>query len=59
MQVDIGSRKLEELDYDIIIGRDLPHALKVIIEFEYLLIKWNNFSIPMNRIKVRKKIEKN
>ena len=54
-QLDKGSGKLEELDYAIIIGRDLPRALKVIIDFEYLVIKWDDFSIPMNETKVRKK----
>ena len=34
-QVDMDSGKLEELGYDMIIGRDLLQALKVIIDFEF------------------------
>ncbi len=35
----------------MIIGRDLLHALNVIIDFEYEVIQWDNVSIPMNRTK--------
>ena len=34
--------KLEELSYDMIIGRDLLQALKVIIDFEYQVIRWDD-----------------
>ena len=38
----------------MIIGRDLLQALKVIIDFEYQVIKWDDVSIPMNRTKLNK-----
>ena len=34
-KVDMDSGKLEELGYDMIIGRDLLQDLKVVIDFEY------------------------
>ena len=52
-QVDMDSGKFEEL-YDMIIGRDLLQALKVIIDFEYQVIRWDDVSIPMNRTKLTK-----
>ena len=57
-QVDMDSGKLEELGYDMIIGRDLLQALKVVIDFEYQVIKWDDVSIPMNRTKLSKNIKK-
>ena len=53
-QVDMDSGRLEGLGYDMIIGRDLLQALKVIIDFEYQVIRWDDVSIPMNRIKLVK-----
>ena len=53
-QVDMDSGRLEELGYDMIIGRDLLQALKVIIDFEYQVICWDDVSIPMNRTKLVK-----
>ena len=53
-QVDMDSGKLEELGQDMIIGRDLLYALKVIIDFEYQVIKWDSISIPINRTKLNK-----
>ena len=57
-QVDMDSGKLEELGYDMIIGRDLLQALKVVIDFEYQVIKWDDVSIPMNRTKLSKNVKK-
>ena len=34
----------------MIIGRDLQQAIKVAIDFEYQVIKWDDVSIPMNSI---------
>ena len=45
----MDSGKLEELGYDMIIGRDLLQALKVVIDFEYQVIKCDDVGIPMNR----------
>ena len=53
-KVDMDSGKLEELGYDMIIGRDLLQALKVVIDFEYQVIRWEDVSIPMNRTKLTK-----
>ena len=50
----MDSGKLEELGYDMIIGKDLLQALKVIIDFEYQVIRWDDVSIPMNRTKLTK-----
>ena len=50
----MDSRKLEELDYDMIIGRDLLQALKAIIDFESQAIEWDDVSISMNRTKLSK-----
>ena len=57
-QVDMDRGKLEELSYDMIIGRGLLQALKVIIDFEYQIIRWDDVSIPMNRTKLSKKKRK-
>ena len=38
----------------MIIGRDLLQALKMIIDFEYQGIRWDDVSIPMNRTKLVK-----
>ena len=40
--------KLEELGYDKIISRDLLQVLKIAIDFEYKVIKWDDVNIPMN-----------
>ena len=50
----MDSGKLGGLGCDMIIGRDLLQALKVIIDFEYCVIKWDNISIPMNQTKLNK-----
>ena len=54
----MDSGKLEELGYDMIICRGLPQALKVIIDFEYQVIRWDDVSIPMNRTKLTKNKKK-
>ena len=48
----MDSARLEELSHDMIIGRDLLQALKVVINFEYKVSKWDDVSIPMNRTKL-------
>ena len=48
--MDGGS--LTELGYDMIIGRDLLKALKMIIDFKHDVIKWEDSQIPMNRTKL-------
>ena len=53
-QVDIDSGELEELGYDMIIGRDLLHILKVVIDFEYKIIRWGDDSIHINRSELSK-----
>ena len=53
-QMDIDQGKLEELGYDMIIGRDLLQALKMTIDFEYQVLKWEGTSIPMNKTKLAK-----
>ena len=50
----MDSDKLEELGYDMIIGMDLLQFLKVVIDFEYQVIKWDDVRIPMNRTKLSK-----
>ena len=52
--MDIDQGKLEELGYDMIIGRDLLQALKMTIDFEYQVLKWEGTSIPMNKTKLAK-----
>ena len=54
----MDSGKLEELGYDMIIGRNLLQVLEVIIDFEYQVIRWDDVSIPMNRTKLTKKKRK-
>ena len=54
----MDSGKLEELGFDMIIGRDLLQARKVIIDFEYQFIRWDDVSIPMNKNKLTKKKRK-
>ena len=44
--------KLEELGYDMIIGRDLLFSLGMIIDFKYSVIRWGENDIPMNRTKL-------
>ena len=44
------SRKFHEM----IIGRDFLQSLKVVIDFEYQVIRWEDVSIPMNRTKLAK-----
>ena len=53
-EVDMDSGKLKEIGYDMIIGRDLLQAHKVVIDFEYQVIRWEDVSIPMNRTKLAK-----
>ena len=38
----------------MIIGRDLLQALMVVINFEYQVIKWDDVSISMNRMRLSK-----
>ena len=57
-QMDIDKGKLEELGYDMIIGRDLLQALKMTIDFEYQVIKWEGTSVPMNKTKLAKSRKK-
>ena len=53
-KVDTDSGKLEELVYGIIIGRNLLQALNVVIDFEYLVIKWDGVSISTNGTRLSK-----
>ena len=46
--------RLDSLGYDMIIGRDLMTSLKMIIDFEYQVLRWENIGIPMNRNKQSK-----
>ena len=57
-QMDLDNGKLEELGYDMIIGRDLLQALKMVIDFEYQVIKWEGTSVPMNKTKLGKNRKK-
>ena len=50
----MDSVKLEEVGYNIIIGRDLQQALNVVIYFDYSFIKWDDVSITMDRTKLYK-----
>ena len=56
--MDIDKGKLEELGYGMIIGRDLLQALKMTIDFEYQVIKWEGTSVPMNKTKLAKSKKK-
>ena len=38
--------KLDKLEYDMIIGRDLLHALRVVIDVEYQVTKWDDSIFP-------------
>jgi len=38
--MDMDNGKLEELGYDMIIGRDLLFSLGMIIDFKYSVIRW-------------------
>ena len=49
---DVDGGSLTELGYDMIIGRDLLKALKMIIDFKHDVIKWEDSQIPMNRTKL-------
>ena len=51
---DVDNGSLLELGYDMVIGRDLLKALKMIIDFEHDTIKWEDSQIPMNRTKLVK-----
>ena len=53
-QEDIDSGKLEYISYDMIIDRDLLHAIKIIIDFDYQVIKWDDVRIPKNQTKSNK-----
>ena len=50
--MDMDNGKLEELGYDMIIGRDLLFFLGMIIDFKYSVIRWGENDIPMNRTKL-------
>ena len=54
MEMDMDNGKLEELGYDMIIGRDLLLSLGMIIDFKYSVIRWEDNNIPMNRTKLAK-----
>ena len=57
--MDMDNGKLEELGYDMIIGRDLLLSLGMIIDFKYSVIRWGENNIPMNRTKLAKNDQKN
>ena len=61
MGVDKG--KLEELGYDMIIGRDLLFSLGMIIDFKCSIIRWDEIGMLMNRTRLtkndRKKLNEN
>ena len=40
MDMDMDNGQLEELGYDMIIGRDLLLSLGMIIDFKYSVIRW-------------------
>ena len=42
----------------MIVGSDLLQALKVVIDFEYQVIKWDDARIPMNRTKLNENDQK-
>ena len=50
--MDMDNGKLEELGHNMIIERDLLLSLGMIIDFEYLVIRWGENNIPMNRTKL-------
>ena len=52
--MDMDNGKLEELGYDMIIGRDSLFSLGMIIDFKYSVIRWGENDIPMNRTKLAK-----
>ena len=54
-QVDMDSGKLEELGYIMIIVRGLLQVFKVVINFEYQVIQWDDISIPIKWTKLSKK----
>ena len=54
--MDIG--KLEELGYDMIIGRDLLLSLGMIIDFKHSVICLGENSIPVNRTKLARNDQK-
>ena len=56
--MDIDKEKVEKLGHDMIIGRDLLQALKMTIDFEYQVIKWEGISVPMNKTKLAKNRKK-
>ena len=51
---DVDNGSLLELGYDMVIGRDLLKALKMVIDFEHDIIKWEDSQILMNRTKITK-----
>ena len=51
-QIDPDKGRLERLGYDMITGRDLLQALKIIIFFEYQVIKWEDTNILLNEFKL-------
>ena len=50
--IELCNRKLEELGYGMIIGKDLLLSIGMIIDFEYSVIRWGENNIPMNRTKL-------
>ena len=56
--MDMDNGKLEELGYDMIIGRDLLLSLGMIIDFKYSVIRWGENNIPMNKTKLAKNFQK-
>ena len=56
--MDMDNGKLEELSYDMIIGRDLLLSLGMIIDFKYSVIHWGENNIPMNRTNLAKNDQK-
>ena len=49
---DVDGGSLTELGYDMIIGRDLLKALKMIIDSKHDVIKWEDSQIPTNKTKL-------
>ena len=52
--MDIDQGKLDELGYGMIISRDLFQALKMTIDFEYQVLKWEGSITLTNKTKKNK-----
>ena len=50
--MDLEKGILDKLSYDMVIGRDLLHALKIITNIEYWVINQEDTSVPMNKSKL-------